>query len=226
MRCTDTFGFGVASREDAEDVTSVVFMKALRACDKYDEHKAWLKTWLLRIAPNAVTDHLRSLQRKGSLYVSLDRIPDLVTEVPTHEERIIRQERIQYLLNSTRTLRKADQETLSLRFGSGLDNAGIAEHLNVSNNAVAVPLTLALKEWWDDLLRMARHFAHVSGGHPTALMLAGLALHRTDEAATVFDAALERMTVEGAAALTDVGFSLDRSAERSYRDLPAADRMV
>ena len=90
-------------------------------------------------------------------------------------------------------------------------------------------LTLALEERWDDLLRMARRFAHASGGHPTALMFAGLALHRTqrtDEAATVFDAALERMTVEEAAGLTDVGFLVDRSAERSYRDLPAAERMM
>lgn len=136
--------FRVASREVAEDVTSVVFMKALRAFEKYDERKASPKTWLLRIAKNAVTDHLRSLQRKGSLHVSLDRIPDLVADVPTHEERVIRQERIQHLLNSTRTLRKADQEILSLRYGSGLDNAEIAEHLNVSNNAVAVRLHRAL----------------------------------------------------------------------------------
>lgn len=141
--------FRVASREVAEDVTSVVFMKALRSFDKYDERKASPKTWLLRIARNAVTDHLRSLQRKGSLHVSLDRIPDLVAEVPTHEERVIKQERIQRLLNSTRTLRKADQEILSLRYGSGLDNAEIAAHLNVSNNAVAVRLHRALKRLKD-----------------------------------------------------------------------------
>ena len=141
--------FRVASREVAEDVTSVVFMKALRALEKYDERKASPKTWLLRIARNAVTDHLRSLQRKGSLHVSLDRIPDLVADVPTHEERVIRQERIQRLLNSTRTLRKADQEILSLRYGSGLDNTEIAEHLNVSNNAVAIRLHRALKRLKD-----------------------------------------------------------------------------
>ncbi len=143
--------FRVASREVAEDVTSVVFMKALRAFEKYDERKASPKTWLLRIARNAVTDHLRALQRKGSLHVSLDRIPDLVADVPTHEERVIRQERIQHLLNSTRTLRKADQEILALRYGSGLDHAEIAEHLNVSNNAVAVRLHRALNRLKDSV---------------------------------------------------------------------------
>ena len=65
--------FRVATRETAEDVTSEVFMKALRAIDRYDPGRAAPRTWLLRIARNAVTDHLRSLRRRGSLHVSLDR---------------------------------------------------------------------------------------------------------------------------------------------------------
>jgi RNA polymerase sigma factor (sigma-70 family) len=137
--------FRVATREAAEDVTSVVFMKALRSFDRYDASRASPKTWLLRIARNAVTDHLRSLKRRGSLHVSLDRIPDLVADVPSQDERVIKQERIQRLLNGTRTLRRADQEILSLRYGAGLDNGEIAEHLNISNNAVAVRLHRALK---------------------------------------------------------------------------------
>lgn len=137
--------FRVATREAAEDVTSIVFMKALRSFDRYDPSRASPKTWLLRIARNAVTDHLRALKRRGSLHVSLDRIPDLVADVPSHEERIIKQERIQRLLNGSRTLRKADQEILSLRYGAGLSNAEIAEHLDISNNAVAVRLHRALK---------------------------------------------------------------------------------
>lgn len=137
--------FRVATREVAEDVTSVVFMKALRAFGRYDPGRASPKTWLLRIARNAVTDHLRSLKRRGSLHVSLDRIPDLVADIPSHEERVIKQERIQRLLNGARSLRKADQEVLSLRYGAGLDNSEIADHLGISNNAVAVRVHRALK---------------------------------------------------------------------------------
>lgn len=137
--------FRVATREVAEDVTSEVFMKALRSIHRYDPEIASPKTWLLRIARNAVTDHLRALRRRGSLHVSLDRVPDLVADVPSQEERVVRQERIQRVLNGTRTLRRADQEILSLRYGSGLENAEIAEHLGISNNAVAVRLHRALK---------------------------------------------------------------------------------
>ncbi len=137
--------FRVATREAAEDVTSEVFMKALRSLRRYDPSRAAPRTWLLRIARNAVTDHLRSLKRRGSLHVSLDRVPDLVSDIPSQEERVVREERIQRLLNGSQTLRKADQEILSLRYGSGLDNREIAEHLGISNNAVAVRLHRALK---------------------------------------------------------------------------------
>ena len=141
--------FRVATREVAEDVTSEVFMKALRAFERYDASLASPRTWLLRIARNAVTDHLRALKRRGSLHVSLDRVPDLVSDVPSQDERILKQERIQTLLNGTQTLRKADQQILALRYGSGLSNAEIAESLGISNNAVAVRLHRALKRLKD-----------------------------------------------------------------------------
>ena len=137
--------FRVGTRESAEDVTSEVFMKALRSFQRYDASLASPRTWLLRIARNAVTDHLRALRRRGSLHVTLDRVPDLVAEIPTQEERMLRQERIQTLLNANRTLGAADQEILSLRYGAGLNNGEIAENLGISHNAVAVRLHRALK---------------------------------------------------------------------------------
>lgn len=137
--------FRVATREAAEDVTSEVFMKALRSFERYDARLASPRTWLLRIARNAVTDHLRALRRRGSLHVTLDRVPDLVAEVPDQEERVLRQERIQALLNGNQTLGQADQEILSLRYGAGLSNGEIAEALGITHNAVAVRLHRALK---------------------------------------------------------------------------------
>jgi RNA polymerase sigma-70 factor (ECF subfamily) len=136
--------FRLATREAAEDVTSEVFMKALRALERYDPNRASPRTWLLRIARNAVTDHLRSLRRRSSLHVSLDRVPDLVADVPTQEERVLREERIEMILNANRSLRPADQEILSLRYGAGLNNQEIAEALNISGNAVAVRVHRAL----------------------------------------------------------------------------------
>lgn len=137
--------FRVASREVAEDLTSDVFMKALRSLNRYDATRSAPRTWLVRIARNAVTDHLRALRRRGSLHVSLDRVPDLVSAAPSQEERMLREERIQALLNGAQLLREADQEILSLRYGAGMGNAEIADALEISSNAVAVRLHRALK---------------------------------------------------------------------------------
>lgn len=137
--------FRVATREAAEDVTSEVFMKALRSLGRYDPVRASPRTWLLRIARNAVTDHLRSLRRRGSLHVSLDRVPDLITGEESPEVRMVREERVQSILNASKGLRAADQEVLSLRYGAGLANGEIAEAMGISANAVAVRLHRALQ---------------------------------------------------------------------------------
>ncbi|MGI9628892.1 MAG: RNA polymerase sigma factor [Longimicrobiales bacterium] len=141
--------FRVATREVAEDLTSEVFFKALRSLSRYDPKRSAPRTWLLRIARNAITDHLRGLRRRGSLHVSLDRVPDLVSNSPSQEERLLKEERVQRLLNATAELRESDQEILSLRYGAGLGNREIASTMDISSNAVAVRLHRALQRLKD-----------------------------------------------------------------------------
>jgi RNA polymerase sigma-70 factor (ECF subfamily) len=149
--------FRVGTREAAEDVTSDVFMKALRSLERYDPSRAAPRTWLLRIAQNAVTDHLRSLKRKGSLHVSLDRVPDLVGSGQSPEERLIREERLNRILNASQTLKPGDQELISLRYGAGLGNQEIAEAMEISSNAVAVRLHRALGRLRDAVLEQTEN---------------------------------------------------------------------
>lgn len=137
--------FRVATRETAEDVTSEVFLKAMRAFERYNPGKAAPRTWLLTIARNTVTDHLRRSRRQGSMNIPLDRMPDLVSSLPSPEQRLIKEERIRALLQAVNSLRAGEQEILSLRYGSGLANTEIARQLGISPNAVAVRLHRALK---------------------------------------------------------------------------------
>ncbi len=137
--------FRVASREIAEDVTSEVFLKALRSLSRYDRSRSAPRTWLLRIARNALTDHLRRLKRRRALHVPVERAPDLASSGPSQEERLLQAERMQTIINGVTTLRKADQDILSLRYGAELANREIAETLDISVNAVAVRLHRALR---------------------------------------------------------------------------------
>ena len=137
--------FRVATREIAEDITSEVFLKALRSLRSYDSRLSAPRTWLFRIARNAVTDHLRALRRHGSRHVSIERVPDPASRAPSQEDRMLEDERKRLLMTSMATLRQADQEILSLRYGADLGNREIAEALGITANAVAVRIHRALE---------------------------------------------------------------------------------
>jgi len=53
-------------RHSAEDVTSTVFFKVMHNLDSFDGTAIDFRSWLLRIATNAVNDHLRDVRRRGA----------------------------------------------------------------------------------------------------------------------------------------------------------------
>ncbi len=63
-----------ASAQDAEDVTSATFEKALRVLQGYD-HRGPFDAWLFRIALNCLRDHARQTRRQAhdGLPADLDR---------------------------------------------------------------------------------------------------------------------------------------------------------
>ena len=88
-------------------------------------------------------------------------------------------------------------------------------------------ITLAQEERWDDLLSGARRFARTSDGHPNALLLSGIALHRlgrSAEGAEHFAVALDRMAETDAERLSQVGVLLDGAEAAEYGRLAPAER--
>lgn len=53
------FGYRLASRHEAEDLTQLTFENALRAWARFDPRRAGAGTWLLAIARNLLVDHYR-----------------------------------------------------------------------------------------------------------------------------------------------------------------------
>lgn len=54
-------------RQNAEDVTSTVFFKVMNKLDSFDGRATDFRSWLFRIATNAVNDHLRSAKRRADV---------------------------------------------------------------------------------------------------------------------------------------------------------------
>ena len=66
----DVFNYCVRrlfDRHSAEDVTSTVFFKVMRNLDSFDGEASDFRSWLLRIATNAVNDHLRGVKRRADV---------------------------------------------------------------------------------------------------------------------------------------------------------------
>lgn len=72
----------VPSQEDAEEVYQDVFVKAFRHLDSYDEQKASLSTWLMRIAYHEALNFMRG---KSVHKIPIEDCTSKITDVPDEE---------------------------------------------------------------------------------------------------------------------------------------------
>lgn len=138
-------------REAAEDVVALVFETALRRLHTYAPQRSAPQTWLFQIARSAVTEYLRGLKRRRQLHISIDHIHDLVSHLPSPEERLLYEERVRKLLNAVADLKPADREVLELRYGGELTQRELAEGLGITESAAAVRVHRALRRLHDRL---------------------------------------------------------------------------
>lgn len=105
----------VRRREDAEDVTHLVFERIVTALPRYRHDGKPFSAWAFRIARNAVIDHLRRSRRTEPLDVMPERDetggPDTIS---------LREEELRELRAAIRRLTTDQQEALALRYAAGL----------------------------------------------------------------------------------------------------------
>ena len=110
--------YRVREVEEAEDVTSEVFFRALRAMPRYEPRQPFL-AWLYRIARNAVIDRARALRPRVSFEDALAH-PDAGEHVVDPDVRILATDRRARLRAALATLTAEQQEVVILRFVEGL----------------------------------------------------------------------------------------------------------
>jgi RNA polymerase sigma-70 factor (ECF subfamily) len=102
-------------REDAEDVTQIVFERIVGALPRYRPTGRPFAAWAFRIARNAVIDHQRR-QRPTAPLGSVAEPPDGMLL----EARSLLDEEMRELRAAIRRLTPDQQEALALRYGAGL----------------------------------------------------------------------------------------------------------
>jgi RNA polymerase sigma-70 factor (ECF subfamily) len=105
----------VHQREDAEDLTQLVFERIVSSLPRYRPRGRPFEAWAFRIARNAVIDHVRRDRAHEPLSdgheAAHDETPDRLT---------VRSEEIRELRRAIASLTVDQQEALALRFAAGL----------------------------------------------------------------------------------------------------------
>ncbi len=126
----------IASRvrrpSDAEDLTQLVFVKALEALPRYESRGIPFGGWLFRLARNAVIDFARTNHEHADLAQSVDRAG---SDAGPDEVAVIRQE-IESVGAALWTLTDDQRDAITLRFLAGLSAREAAEVMGKQEGTV------------------------------------------------------------------------------------------
>ncbi len=128
-------------RENAEDIVSTVFTKAMTHYDSYNSSLSSIRTWLCNIARNAVTDFFRL--KRNQTHVDID---DIIEPGVEDEYNLLEDTINQKLYKILSHLPDSDRDFLALRYNQQLSNEEIGTILNISPKAVSERYRRLLKK--------------------------------------------------------------------------------
>jgi RNA polymerase sigma factor (sigma-70 family) len=126
--------YRVADTHTAEDLTSLVFEKALSKFQSHDPEKGAFSTWLFSIAHNAVVDHYRAASKEKDLKYDTDIAAP--RDYISPEDVVADTEDFRLLRICISFLTRHEQEIISLKFGARMNNRQIARTTSLSESNV------------------------------------------------------------------------------------------
>lgn len=130
----------LSDRTAAEDVTTEVFIKAMRGLESYRPQGAPFSAWLFRIAANATTDYLRGHKSARPL----QEAPDLADRAEPLEDRVVRRVDADRVWAAVDRLTDAQRTAVILRLAHDQTVPEIARRMNRSVGAVKLLLNRGL----------------------------------------------------------------------------------
>ena len=139
--------YRLSNRDDAEDITQEVFIRAWKAIKRYRQTGVPFIAWLISIAHNLIVDYYRA-RKKSVLQLDMDVLSR--DDEPSIEATLERKLKQEHIRNAISGLKDERQKVILMRFIDGLSYTEIARALNKSEGAIRVTLYRAL----NDLRRM------------------------------------------------------------------------
>lgn len=140
----------LVSNEDAEDVTTEIFLRIIENLRSFSWRGLPFGAWVFRIARNEVVSHVRRQKTRSGTAPLTETIQD---PSPDHVEQIVIQFTIATVRQATEQLPEAQRQVITLRFGAGLSVAETAKALGKTENNVKVLQHKAIAK----LQTMVRH---------------------------------------------------------------------
>lgn len=137
--------YRVGRKQDAEDVTSDIFMRVVKGIAQFEYRgEGSFAAWLFRIAYNEIQQFYRNEQRNN--IIALDELPEIHSSDYLPDELLMQKERFLRLHEMLKTLSPRRQEIISLRFFAELRNQEIAAVLQLDERSVASHLSRGLED--------------------------------------------------------------------------------
>jgi RNA polymerase sigma-70 factor (ECF subfamily) len=133
----------VATRDEAEDVTSDAFHRAWSSFHTYRASSTF-RAWLFGVARRAIADHYR--KTKPTVRLVPETAAQLADDNPNPEESAVRRELERRGAEILARLKPDQQEILSLRFAARLSYPEIAQVMKKREDAVKKAAYRALEE--------------------------------------------------------------------------------
>jgi RNA polymerase sigma-70 factor (ECF subfamily) len=125
----------------AEDLTSTTFLKAMESIRSFNADKGEIRSWLYRIARNALIDHYRrrepTLDIENVWGLAGDEFSDLSTELAINAEKV---------RTALSTLKPMQRDVVLLKVWEGLSHQEIADILGTSEGNSKVLFSRAMGE--------------------------------------------------------------------------------
>jgi RNA polymerase sigma-70 factor, ECF subfamily len=140
-RVLNFFRYRLGPTAEVEDLTARTFEKAWRARHRYRRDLGGFATWLLTIARNVATDHLRARRR----YEPLEAAAAVPSVDDTPERQAVQQSEAQRLATLLATLPPRERELMAMKYGADMTNRAIARATGLSESNVGTILHRAVE---------------------------------------------------------------------------------
>jgi RNA polymerase sigma-70 factor (ECF subfamily) len=127
------------SREDAEDATSEIFLKARVRLASYEPSRPFAP-WLYRVAANHCWDEIRKRRTRAEIDDAESDLSVLEDEAPTPQEAVLAIESRESLRRALHELDDRSRIAVVLRYYTDMSYEDIGQALGISSNFVGVLL--------------------------------------------------------------------------------------